>query len=188
MYAIRSYYEERRVSRRHPQRVESRARVRPVVVRLRPRVQGIVAGGAEVRHSGQRIMLGVPPRDARVDGPRRRLRVTGSAVGKRQRRAGLVADRAQGRRGQRGTPRHGVTGRAIRREPGGVHRVITSYSIHYTKLYDTFPGLTGATYDSGVQTCALTCHGHLHGGSSWSGAASHAVPYLDTSHTTVNFV
>jgi len=50
----------------------------------------------------------------------------------------------------------------------------------------TFPGLAGATYDSGLQTCALTCHGHLHGSSSWEGGANHAVPFLNASHTTAS--
>ncbi|MDH3237340.1 MAG: hypothetical protein OEM47_02235 [Deltaproteobacteria bacterium] len=50
----------------------------------------------------------------------------------------------------------------------------------------TFPGLSGATYDAGLQTCALTCHGHLHSASSWEGGANHSVPFLDASHTNVS--
>jgi predicted CxxxxCH...CXXCH cytochrome family protein len=49
----------------------------------------------------------------------------------------------------------------------------------------TFPGLTGASYDSQNQTCSLTCHGTAHASFSWSGAGSHAVPYLDPAHTQV---
>ena len=49
----------------------------------------------------------------------------------------------------------------------------------------TFPGLTGATYDSGLQNCTLTCHGKVHTDRPWAGGATHAVPYLDTAHTNV---
>ncbi len=51
----------------------------------------------------------------------------------------------------------------------------------------TFPGLTGASYDSQNQTCSLTCHGTTHASFSWSGTGGgfHAVPYLDPAHTQV---
>ncbi|GAB4373080.1 MAG: hypothetical protein Kow00128_22370 [Deltaproteobacteria bacterium] len=50
----------------------------------------------------------------------------------------------------------------------------------------TFPGLVGATYDSGAQSCSLSCHGKTHTSFSWSGGAAHGVPFLDTAHTNVS--
>ena len=44
-----------------------------------------------------------------------------------------------------------------------------------------------AYYNVPAQTCGtFTCHGELHGGTSWKGGPNHPVPFLDSKHTSAN--
>jgi len=42
------------------------------------------------------------------------------------------------------------------------------------------------TYTASTQTCNVTCHGITHSDFSWTGGANHAIPFLDTRHTTMD--
>jgi len=47
-------------------------------------------------------------------------------------------------------------------------------------------GSAANTYDKVNRTCTVTCHGTAHQAFSWNGGANHPVPFLGTSHTSIN--